>query len=84
MQAIKKAKKIIGRDISTPLAKVLSGLIVSLETDEAFDIKQIFDLPNDDFELVLDILKEWKIDRFYMGKAKTFAAAYFAKNLNAS
>jgi hypothetical protein len=84
MQAIKKAKKIIARDISTPLAKVLASLIVSLESDEVFDLKQIFDLPNEDFELVIDILEEWKIDRFYMGKAKTFAAAYFAKNFNAS
>jgi hypothetical protein len=83
MQAIKKAKKIIKNDISLPFAKVLSGLIVSLETDDEFDIKQIFDLPNDEFELVLEILKEWKIDRFYMGKAKTFAAAYFAKHLTA-
>ena len=25
-----------------------------------------------------DILKEWRIDRHYMGKAKTFDAAYHA------
>ena len=77
MHAIKKARKIIEKDASKPFAKILSKLILSLETEEHFQIKQIYDLSHSEFELVIEIIKEWRIDRHYMGKSKTFAAAFY-------
>ena len=44
MQAIKKARKIIEKDVSKPFAKTLSKLILSLESEEDFQIKQLYDL----------------------------------------
>lgn len=79
MHAIKKARKIIEKDASKPFAKVLSKLILSLETEENFQIKQIYDLNHTEFDLVIEIIKEWRIDRHYMGKSKTFAAAFYGK-----
>lgn len=79
MHAIKKARKIIEKDASKPFAKVLSKLILSLETEENFQIKQIYDLSHTEFNLVIEIIKEWRIDRHYMGKSKTFAAAFYGK-----
>lgn len=79
MHAIKKARKIIEKDASKPFAKILSKLILSLETEENFQIKQIYDLSHSEFELVIEIIKEWRIDRHYMGKSKTFAAAFYGK-----
>jgi hypothetical protein len=79
MHAIKKARKIIEKDASKPFAKVLSKLILSLETEENFQIKQIYDLSHTEFDLVIEIIKEWRIDRHYMGKSKTFAAAFYGK-----
>jgi hypothetical protein len=82
MHAIKKARKIIEKDASKPFAKVLSKLIVSLETEENFQIKQIYDLSHSEFELVIEIIKEWRIDRHYMGKSKTFAAAFYGNAID--
>lgn len=79
MHAIKKVRKIIEKDASKPFAKVLSKLILSLETEENFQIKQIYDLSHTEFDLVIEIIKEWRIDRHYMGKSKTFAAAFYGK-----
>jgi hypothetical protein len=79
MHAIKKARKIIEKDASKPFAKVLSKLILSLETEENFQIKQIYDLSHTEFDLIIEIIKEWRIDRHYMGKSKTFAAAFYGK-----
>ena len=81
MHAIKKARKIIEKDASKPFAKVLSKLILSLETEENFQIKQIYDLSHTGFDLVIEIIKEWRIDRHYMGKSKTFAAAFYGKEI---
>ena len=81
MRAIKKAEKIIEKDISKPFAKLLSQLIVSLETDEPFQLRLLYELSIDEFQLAIDILKEWRIDRHYMGKSKTFTAAYYASSL---
>jgi len=36
----------------------------------------------DDFELALELMKDWRIDRFYIGKAKAFDTATHAKNLS--
>jgi hypothetical protein len=82
MHAIKKARKIIEKDASKPFAKVLSKLILSLETEENFQIKQIYDLSHSEFELVIEIIKEWRIDRHYMGKSKTFAAAFYGNAID--
>jgi len=78
MRAIKKAKKIIEKNPELALAKVLSQLVLSLESDTEFQIKQLYELPQDEFDFAMQILKEWRIDRHYMGKAKTFDTAYHA------
>jgi hypothetical protein len=82
MHAIKKARKIIEKDPTNAFAKVLSSLILSLESEENFDIRQIYELSNAEFDLAIEILKEWRIDRHYMGKSKTFAAAFYGKAIN--
>jgi len=78
MRAIKKAKKIIEKTPELPFAKVLSHLVLSLESDTDFQIRQLYELPQAEFDFAMQILKEWRIDRHYMGKAKTFDAAYHA------
>jgi hypothetical protein len=81
MRAIKKAKKLIEKSPDNSFAKVLSQLVLSLESDAVFPIKPLYDLPQDEFDFAIQILKEWRIDRHYMGKAKTFDAAYHALSL---
>jgi len=81
VQAIKKARKIIEKDISKPFAQLLSKLIVALESEENFQLRQLYELNPSEFDLVIEILKEWRIDRHYMSKSKTFAAAFYGADL---
>jgi len=81
MQAIKKARKIIEKDISKPFAQLLSKLVVALESEENFQLRQLYELNPSEFDLVIEILKEWRIDRHYMSKSKTFAAAFYGADL---
>ena len=78
MRAIKKAKRIIEKDPSQSFAKFLTDLVLSLESNNEFPTRQLYELSVEDFDFALQILKEWRIDRHYMGKAKTFDAAYHA------
>jgi hypothetical protein len=63
------------------LLKFFSRLILSLVEEVDFAMKDLYQLDNHNFQLAIDILQEWRIDRYYMGKAKTFDTAQQALTL---
>ena len=84
MRAIKRAKKIIEKSPDSFVALTFSKLILSLETDITFPMKDLYKLNVEDFELALDLLRDWRIDRFYIGKAKAFDIATHNTDLHKS
>ncbi len=70
MNAIKKARKLIAADPQSDSAKTLARLVRALESDENFELADLYKLDYEDFNVGIDILKEWRLDRYYMGKAK--------------
>lgn len=82
MRAIKKAKKLIQNDPNSEFSRTLSQLILSLESDVEFQIKDLYSLSLEEFEFAMEIMYEWRIDRHYMGKAKIFDAAMHAESLH--
>jgi hypothetical protein len=81
MRAIKKARKIIVNDPFSEIGKTLTLLILSLETETDFSLKKIYNLSMDDFELVIEVMKDWRLDRYYEGKAKAISTALQASDL---
>lgn len=81
MRAIKKARKIIEIDPSSDAAKALTSLILALETDADFSFKQLYELQMKDFDLMIEVMKDWRLDRYYEGKAKAISTAIQAKNI---
>ena len=81
MRAIKKARKLIESDPSTAAAKAMTALILALETDTDFKLKQLYDLQMKDFELMIEVMKDWRLDRYYEGKAKAISTAMQATDL---
>ena len=49
-----------------------------------FSIKDLYLLNTSDFQLAMEVLQEWRLDRYYMGKAKVFDAALQALVLGKS
>lgn len=84
MHAIKSARHLIEADPSTVAAKTLSRLVLSLEAESDFNIASLYTLDIDTFELAMEILKEWRIDRYYAGKAKLFDLSYQLRSMAAS
>jgi hypothetical protein len=81
MRSIKKVKKIIEADPKSVLAQTFSKLILSLETEQAFPMQSLYALNAHEFDLAIEVLKDWRLDRFYIGKAKVFDASLHASNL---
>jgi len=83
MNAIKKARRLIESKPTSRPATTLARLVRALESDESFEIVDLYDLDFDHFNLAIDILKEWRLDRYYMSKAKLHDVAVFAAGIKA-
>jgi len=72
MQIIKEVRRFVERDPTNPSAQVLARLVLALECESDFAISDIYQLDFDRFQMALKILEEWRIDRYFAGKAKLF------------
>ena len=70
MRALKQARKLIEKKPESPAAQALSTLVVALESETPFALQSLYQLDYDDFELALDLLKEWRLDRYYSSKVR--------------
>jgi hypothetical protein len=72
MRAINRARKFIEQDPAKPSAQTLARLVLALESEVDFPISDLYRLDFDRFNLALKILDEWRLDRYYAGKARLF------------
>jgi hypothetical protein len=72
MNAIKRARRFIEQSPDDDSAVILSRLVLALESEHGFELSELYKLDLEMFDLAIDILKEWRLDRYYAGKAKLF------------
>lgn len=72
MNAIKRARRFIEQNPNERSAVVLSQLVLALESERSVELASLYELDLEMFDLAIDILKEWRLDRYYAGKAKLF------------
>lgn len=82
MLAIKKARKLIESNPESKTSSVLAGLVLSLETNSSYQLGHLYDLDYKDYELAVDIIREWRLDRHYSSKVKLISAAIYVDDLN--
>jgi hypothetical protein len=70
MLAIKKARKLIEANPSDPAAQIIATLVLALESETSISVSQLYKLDNKRFELALEILNEWRLDRHYASKLR--------------
>ena len=70
MNAIKKARKLIEAKPDSDAAKTLASLVRALESDEKFDLSAIYKLDYDSFDICIEVLKDWRLERYYLGKIR--------------
>jgi hypothetical protein len=57
-------------------------VILALESGHDFPVTDLYKLNAEEFELAIELLKDWRIDRFYIGKAKAFDTATHATSIS--
>jgi len=70
MLAIKKARKLIEANPSDPAAQIIAALVLALESETSISVSQLYKLDDKRFELALEILNEWRLDRHYASKLR--------------
>jgi len=70
MNAIKQARKLIEGKPDSEAAKTLARLVRALESDEKFSLGDLYALDYDNFNVGIEVLKEWRLERYYMGKVR--------------
>jgi hypothetical protein len=72
MRTIKQVAERIARDPFSPANKVLSDLIACLKSEQSFGLNDLYTLSENDFDIAMVILSDWRLDRYYFGRAKLF------------
>ena len=76
MNAIKEARRIITADPNTEESRTLARLVLALESEVDFPLASLYALNLKTFSLAMEILKEWRLDRYYAQKGKLLDVSY--------
>jgi len=82
MRAVKKARRFILANPEHATSEVLTQLILSLETESDFPLHRLYQLSLADFGLAIEVLEEWRLDRYYEGKSKLIDVAMQAREMH--
>jgi hypothetical protein len=72
MRVIQKIRQLIAQEPQHPTAQIFARLISGLVDELDFPLTELYKLDPSDFQLAMEILQDWRLDRYYMGKSKTF------------
>lgn len=75
MNAIKKVRHYLLKNPKHPSAKALGRLVVTLGEEGALDLRELYGMELEAFELALELLHDWRLDRHYAARIKLFDVA---------
>ena len=72
MRAIQKIQTFIESSPESVDAQALVRLILSLQAEAELSSSDLYKLNAEHFDWAMELLRDWRIDRFYIGRAKAF------------
>jgi hypothetical protein len=72
MNAIKEVRKYILRNPGAPSSQVLARLAAALAVEREFRLGDLYELDGEAFDLAIDLMKDWRLDRYYAARIKLF------------
>jgi hypothetical protein len=72
LNAIKEIRKYLEKNAASDGAKTLARLVAALAEERAFSLAELYRLDYDQFQLALDLLKDWRLDRYYAARLRLF------------
>jgi len=75
MFAIKKLEEYL-RSSATPVAsRELTRLLEALKEEKEFPLSSLYEIDYEAFELAVEAMRDWRIDRYYAGNTDTHRPA---------
>jgi len=81
MLAIKKARKLIENNPNDAAAKIIAALVLALESETTISVEQLYSLDDKRFDLALEILNGWRLDRHYASKLRLLDSSAMAQGM---
>jgi len=72
MRAIQKIQTFIESFPESVDAQALARLILSLQAEADLSSSDLYKLNAEHFDWAMELLRDWRIDRFYRGRARAF------------
>jgi len=72
MRAIQKIQTFIESFPESVDAQALARLILSLQAEAHLCLSDLYKLNAEHFDWAMELLRDWRIDRFYRGRARAF------------
>jgi len=74
--ALELAQRFIRNQPSHAEAGVLADLLHAVETESSFDLGSLYRLQLPRFEIAVGVLRDWRLQRYYLGEAASFGASH--------
>ena len=72
MNAIKAIRKHLEKNPDAPSSKALAHLVAALAEEKSYSLAELCEMDYDAFEMALDLLRDWRLDRYYASRLKLF------------
>jgi len=72
MNAIKAIRKHLEKNPDAPSSKALARLVAALAEEKSYSLAELYAMDYDAFEMALELLRDWRLDRYYAARLKLF------------
>lgn len=72
MHAIKQIRKYLEKNPTSESGRALTEFATALAEEREFSLADLYRLSYEEFELAIDLLKDWRFDRYYAAETKLF------------
>lgn len=72
MNAIKEVRKYLLKKPRSASAKILAQLTEAIAEESEFPLRDLYALDGEAFELAIELMKDWRLDRYYAARIKLF------------
>jgi hypothetical protein len=78
MNAIKQVRRFLLEHPNSPSARGLACLTEALAQEREFSLATLYELDAEAFDLAIELLRDWRLDRYYAARIKLFDVVLLA------
>ena len=72
MNAIKQVRKYLEQHPTRRSSHFLANLVEALGDEREIPLRDLYELDQEAFELAIELIKDWRLDRYYAARLKLF------------